>query len=53
MTGRPRYEPHAEGVGAAPPAVRVEQAPADCHRLVLRGQAGSNKSAPLQWWPAG
>ncbi|MFJ4949057.1 NACHT domain-containing protein [Streptomyces sp. NPDC088760] len=49
VTGQHRYEPHAEGVGAAPPAVRVEQALADCHRLVLRGQAGSGKSTLLQW----
>ncbi|MEU6589457.1 NACHT domain-containing protein [Streptomyces sp. NPDC046881] len=49
VTGRHRYEPHAEGVGAAAPAVRVEQALADCRRLVLRGQAGSGKSTLLQW----
>ncbi|UFQ18142.1 MULTISPECIES: NACHT domain-containing protein [Streptomyces] len=35
--------------GAAQPAVRVEQALAGGHRLMLRGAAGSGKSTLVQW----
>ncbi|MGJ5829089.1 NACHT domain-containing protein [Streptomyces ossamyceticus] len=35
--------------GATPAALKVEQALADCDRLVLRGPAGSGKSTLVQW----
>ncbi|MGW3207508.1 NACHT domain-containing protein [Streptomyces sp. NPDC001135] len=48
VTGGHRYERHREGMADQAP-VKVEQALADCDRLVLRGQAGSGKSTLLQW----
>ncbi|MER6158013.1 NACHT domain-containing protein [Streptomyces sp. NPDC001868] len=45
-------DPRREGLGppdAAPAALKVEQALADCDRLVLRGPAGSGKSTLVQW----
>ncbi|MFJ8105037.1 NACHT domain-containing protein [Streptomyces sp. NPDC096132] len=52
VSGERPYEPHREGLGvpaAGQGAVKVEQALADCDRLVLRGPAGSGKSTLLQW----
>ncbi|MFI1769150.1 NACHT domain-containing protein [Streptomyces sp. NPDC020800] len=45
-------EPHHEGLGVlgtARTSVKVEQALADCDRVVLRGPAGSGKSTLVQW----
>ncbi|MFI7496924.1 NACHT domain-containing protein [Streptomyces sp. NPDC049687] len=52
VSGDRPHGPHPEGLGgpaAGQTAVKVEQALADCDRLVLRGPAGSGKSTLLQW----
>ncbi|MEU5243653.1 NACHT domain-containing protein [Streptomyces asoensis] len=46
------HEPHQEALGVpgvTQTSVKVEQALADCDRLVLRGPAGSGKSTLVQW----
>ncbi|WP_149824216.1 NACHT domain-containing protein [Streptomyces tailanensis] len=52
VSGDRRDDPRREVLGLpdmAPTALKVEQALADCDRLVLRGPAGSGKSTLVQW----
>ncbi|WP_432138224.1 MULTISPECIES: NACHT domain-containing protein [unclassified Streptomyces] len=49
VSGDERHAPRPERMPEGQTSVRVEQALADCHRLLLRGPAGSGKSTLLQW----